>query len=89
MMYKSCCAKWCCYKDPYDKQCKKIVTKNNKRVRCRRFGKKYDKDTNRFYCEMHYDEIVAAKKEQTMNRASIDSSYKRVSMDYSFCSSSD
>ena len=91
-MYKCWCTKWCCYKDPYDKQCRKIVTKNNKRVRCKRYGKIYHKETNRYYCEMHYNEIVAAEKEEKMNRVSTctDSSYKRVSMDSCYeCSSSD
>ena len=85
------CTKWCCYKDPYDEQCRKIVTKNNKRVRCKRYGKKYHNETNRYYyCEMHYNEIVAAEKEEQHKRESTESSDKRESLDSCYeCSSSD
>ena len=89
-MYRCWCTKWCCYKDPYDKQCRKIVTKNNRRVLCKRYGKKYYKKTNRYYCEMHYNEIVAAEKKEQNKRVSSDLSYNRISVDsYGCCSSSD
>ena len=89
MMYRCWCTKWCCYKDPYDEQCRKIVTKNNKRVRCKRYGKKYHKETNRYYCEMHYNELITAEKEEQHKRESTDSSYIRLSIDSYGCSSSD
>ena len=90
MMYKCWCTKWCCYKDPYDKQCRKVVTKNNKRVRCKRYGTNYHKESNKYYCKIHYNELITAEKEKENKRDSIDSSYKRFSTDsYGCCSSSD
>lgn len=51
------CMKWCFFKDPYDKQCRRYVMKNNKKVRCRRYGDRFHKERNKYYCEMHYEEI--------------------------------
>lgn len=50
------CMTWCCYEDPYDKQCRKIVMKNKKRVRCQRIGSNYHKHSKKYYCDMHYQE---------------------------------
>ncbi len=72
------CMKWCFYDDPYDKQCRKMVLKNNKRVRCKRYGKIYHKETNRYYCEIHYDELITANIEQLNKEIN-----KRVSTDSS------
>jgi len=82
MINKCWCTKWCCYDDPYDKQCMKIVTKNNMKVRCKRYGIMYHKETKRYYCEMHYMIFVAElnnKKDTDIIHSSddnMDSSYE-------------
>jgi hypothetical protein len=66
------CMRWCCYEDPYDKQCVKIVKKNKKYVRCQRTETKYCKKDNAYYCEKHYIPSVETSDEGN-NQFSIES----------------
>ena len=60
-MVRSCFV-WCCYDDPYERQCVKIVKKSNNMVRCKRVGTTYIKQKNLYLCEMHYNEYIENKK---------------------------
>lgn len=64
------CMRWCCYDDPYDKQCTKIVIKNKKYVRCQRTETKYCKKNNSYFCEKHYLQYNYLEE----NKLSLDSS---------------
>lgn len=83
------CMKWCFFKDPYDKQCRKYVIKNNKKVRCRRYGDRFHKERNKYYCDMHYDDIE--KNENSVEENSVkENPTEKVSFDSTCdCSSSD
>lgn len=50
-MDENICWRWCCYSD--EKKCDKIVTKNNKNVRCKRNGIYFCKKKKKYYCEKH------------------------------------
>jgi len=73
------CFVWCCYDDPYDRQCVKIVKKSNNMVRCTRLGTTYVKEKNKYLCDMHYKQYLENQK----------SDNKRTSIDISEGSSSD
>lgn len=73
------CFVWCCYDDPYDRQCAKIVKKSNNMVRCKRVGTTYVKEKNHHLCDMHYKQYVENHKTES----------KRVSLDFSEGSMSD
>jgi hypothetical protein len=84
---------WCCYSDPYDKQCGQVVIKNNLKVRCKRIGKYYCNKRQKYYCEMHIyqdlkqeesvtDEKKNMEKKMSFNQEcniSMDSCYSDVS----------
>ncbi len=65
----SVCMRWCCYEDPYDSQCEKIVKKGNNHVRCKRKGIHYNKVTDSYYCDMHYKKTQEVVIEEPRRRS--------------------
>lgn len=74
------CLVWCCYEDPYDRQCGKIVKKSNNMVRCKRIGNYHIKEKNKYYCEKHYYEYMNDdNKKQSVKRVSVEISEGSIS----------
>lgn len=69
------CMRWFCFEDPYERQCSKMVEKNNKLVQCKRVGKHYVKHKNGYYCDKHHD-VKEVEKER---RHSIENAYSMAS----------